>query len=126
MNDCSGRAEAARAASFASFAFDSVSHSAYVLPIETKLPLKDRLKALLAEYGKVAMITYFSIFALVWVGFAIAIRSGVKVDSSAGTAGTIGAAYLATKLTQPLRILATLVLTPLIGKLVQRFGPKPR
>lgn len=72
------------------------------------------------------MVTYFSIFALVFAGFAIAISMGVTVDSAAGTAGTVGAAYVATKLTQPLRILATLLLTPILGKLVARFGPRPQ
>ena len=82
------------------------------------------MKALLAEYGPVAIVTYFSIFFLVFAGFAIAISMGAAVDSAAGTAGTIGAAYVATKLTQPLRILATLLLTPILGKLVARFFPK--
>ena len=93
--------------------------------IEPKLPLKDRLKALLQQYGTVAIVTYFAIFGLVFGGFAIALTLGVKVESGAGTAGTIGAAWLATKLTQPLRIAATLVLTPIFGKLVARFRPKP-
>lgn len=87
--------------------------------------MKDRFKTLLAEYGKVAMIIYFSIFGLVFLGFAVAIRMGVEVESAAGNAGTLGAAYVATKLTQPLRILATLVLTPIVGKLVERFVSKP-
>lgn len=88
-------------------------------------PLKDRLKTLLEEYGKVAVVVYFAIFAAVLGGFAIAIRLGVEVDSAVGTAGTLGAAWVATKLTQPLRILATLVLTPLVAKLVHQFNPKP-
>ena len=73
-----------------------------------------------------AIATYFAIFWLVFGGFAVAIATGVTVDSNAATAGTIGAAWVATKFTQPLRILATLVLTPLVGRLVTRFvgGPK--
>lgn len=94
--------------------------------IEPKPPLKDRLTTLLNEYGRVAIVIYFTIFALVLAGFAIAIRFGVQVDSAAGTAGTIGAAWVATKLTQPLRILATLVLTPIVAKFIERFGPKPK
>lgn len=93
--------------------------------IEPKPPLKERLKTLLEEYGPVAVVIYFSIFALVFAGFAIAISIGVPVESAAGTAGTLGAAYVATKLTQPLRILATLLLTPVIGRLVARFKPRP-
>jgi len=87
--------------------------------------MKDRLEALLAEYGKVALLTYFAIFALVFAGFAIAISLGVHVESASGTAGTLGAAYVATKLTQPIRIIATLALTPLLARLVKMVGRKP-
>jgi hypothetical protein len=91
-------------------------------PIRAKRPgVKDRLNTLLAEYGGLALWVYFSIFAIVLVGFALAIRLGFKGDSTAATAGTWGAAWVATKLTQPLRIAATLVLTPLIGNLRRRL-----
>jgi hypothetical protein len=63
---------------------------------------------------------YFIIFGLVLVGFATAIKLGARVESAAGTAGTWGAAYIATKLTQPLRILATLVITPIVVRIVRR------
>lgn len=92
--------------------------------IETKPPLKERFQTLLAEYGRVVFVIYFAIFGLVFAGFAIAIRAGVQVDSASGELGTIGAAYVATKLTQPVRILATLVLTPIVAKLVSKFGRK--
>jgi hypothetical protein len=79
-----------------------------------------RLQALLAEYGPAALWIYFGIFALVLGGFAIAIALGAEVESAEGAAGTLGAAYVATKVTQPLRIAATLVLTPLVVGLVRR------
>lgn len=85
-----------------------------------KPTLSERLKALLPEYGKIALIVYFAIFFLVFFGFWIAIKMGVDADTTAGKAGTIAAAYGATKLSQPLRILATLVLTPPIARLVRR------
>ncbi len=84
----------------------------------------EKLKALLAEYGRVAIWTYFAIFALVLLGFCLAIAYGFDVESAKGGAGTLGAAYLATKATQPLRIAATLALTPLIARLVKRFERK--
>jgi hypothetical protein len=84
-------------------------------------PLKDRLKHLLVEYGSLAIWVYFAIFLLVLVGFAIAIQSGVKVESAAGTAGVWGAAWVSTKLTQPLRILATLVVTPFVMRVARRI-----
>lgn len=87
--------------------------------------MKARLEALLQKYGKLALIVYFSIFGLVLAGFAIAIRIGVQVESAAGEAGTLGAAWLATKLTQPLRILATVLLTPLVSKVLEKFKKPP-
>jgi hypothetical protein len=87
---------------------------------ETKPSLSERLKGLFAEYGRLAIIIYFSIFAAVLAGFAIAIRFGVAVEGTAGTAGTLGAAWVATKLTQPLRIGATLLLTPLVANVLVR------
>ena len=90
-----------------------------------KLPLKVRFKALMEEYGTIAIATYFGIFFLVIGGFWLAIRFGVEVEGTAGTAGTLAAAWVATKLTQPLRILGTLLLTPIIGKLVHRFRKQP-
>ena len=87
--------------------------------------MKARLEALLAKYGKLALIIYFAIFALVLAGFAIAIRIGVQVESAAGEAGTLGAAWLATKLTQPLRILATVLLTPVVARVLEKFKKPP-
>lgn len=82
-----------------------------------------RLQALLQEYGSTALITYFVIFALVLSGFAIAIQQGVQVESAGGSAGVLAGAWVATKLTQPLRIAATLVLTPLVARLLKKTSP---
>jgi hypothetical protein len=81
----------------------------------------------MTEYGSLALYVYFIIFAIVLVSFALAIQLGFKTDSTAGTAGTWGAAWVATKLTQPLRIGATLVLTPIIGNVRRRLrGGAPK
>jgi hypothetical protein len=85
-----------------------------------KPPMKERLKALMEEYGKIAITTYFVIFGLVFAGFAIAIKFGFQPEGGTGTAGLLGAAWLATKATQPFRILGTLALTPVVAKLVGR------
>lgn len=85
----------------------------------TKVPMSERLKALMVEYGSLAVWVYFGIFAVVLVGFVVAISFGFHAKSHAGTASTWGAAYLATKLTQPLRIAATLVLTPFVMKVLR-------
>jgi hypothetical protein len=83
--------------------------------------VREKWKALLAQYGKVAIGVYLSIFLLVFAGFAIAIQLGFAVDDAAGGAGTVGAAWVATKLTQPIRILATVALTPLVAAVINRF-----
>ena len=87
--------------------------------------LSERLKLLMETYGPVAIVVYFAIFGLVFVGAIIAIHMGFQVSSGAGSAGALGAAYVATKLTQPVRILATLALTPLAARLVGRRPPRP-
>lgn len=87
--------------------------------------MNDKLKRMFADYGAVAIGTYLGIFALALAGFAGAIGLGVQVESAAGGAGTFAAAYVATKLTQPLRILATALLTPLVARLLRRKSVGP-
>ena len=77
---------------------------------------KEKLKALLAEYGSVAIYTYLVLFAVVLIGFALAIKIGIKLEGTASGVGLLGAAWVATKLTQPLRILATVALTPIVAR----------
>jgi membrane protein implicated in regulation of membrane protease activity len=81
---------------------------------------RERFKALLAEYSGVALGTYLGIFFLVLAGFALAISAGVEVEGAASGAGLLAAAWVATKLTQPLRIAATVVLTPFVARLLRR------
>ena len=83
------------------------------------------MKEIFAEYGTVAIVLYLTIFATTLAGFAVAISFGVAPDSTAGSVGTFAAAWLATKLTQPLRILATLALTPLVAGGLKRLRRKP-
>jgi len=82
--------------------------------------MKDKLQKLISEYGRIAFAVYLSIFALTMLGFGLAIAQGFEVDGVSSTAGTLGAAWVATKLTQPLRIGATLVLTPMVGAVINR------
>lgn len=86
---------------------------------------RDKLKALLQEYGRVALWTYFVIFALVLAGFAIAISAGFQPSSATGGAGLLLSAWLATKLTQPFRIAGTLVATPVIAALLKKWRKPP-
>jgi hypothetical protein len=61
------------------------------------------------------------LFAIVLVGFALAIQLGFETESTAGTLGTWGAAYVATQLTKPLRLAATVLITPVLGAFLRRF-----
>ena len=88
---------------------------------DTKPSLRERFKTLVAESGAIVLWVYFGIFGLVLVSTAAAIKFGVKLEGVAGTAGTWGAAYLFTKLTQPVRIAATLAITPAIATFLRRF-----
>ena len=83
--------------------------------------MKKTVQNLLAEYGTVAVIVYFVIFFGVLGGFYLAIRFGWRPSSTAGSMGTLAAAYIATKLTQPIRIAATVVVTPFVAKLYERI-----
>jgi hypothetical protein len=85
-----------------------------------KRTLKERLKAHFAEYGRVAIYTYLALSISTIIGFSIAIGAGVSPSSSTGVFGVIGAGWVAAKATMPLRILATLGLTPLVAALLQR------
>ena len=88
--------------------------------------MRHSTRELFEKYGPVAITTYFAIFFLTLFAFFWAIRMGWKTTSVTGTAGTLGAAYVATKLTQPLRIGATLLLTPLLAALRDRLRAKGR
>jgi hypothetical protein len=85
--------------------------------------MRKTVQHLLTEYGAVAVVVYFTIFFAVLFGFWAAIRFGWRPSSAAGSVGTWTAAYIATKLTQPLRIAATLALTPLVAKGYERLRP---
>lgn len=87
---------------------------------------REKLKSLLAEYGNVALATYVAIWLLTLAGTASAISLGWKVESAGSGLGLAGAAWLATKATQPLRIAGTLALTPLVAAVMRKIKGKPR
>jgi hypothetical protein len=85
-----------------------------------------RFRDLILEYGIIALVVHYVIFAVVIVGFWFAIRSGWQSTSTAASVGTWTAAYIAAKITQPLRIIATLAVTPLVARLYERVTGKTR
>ena len=85
---------------------------------------REKLKSLLSEYGNVALATYIVIWLLTLAGFAIAISMGIQVEGAASGVGLAGATWLATKLTQPLRIAGTLALTPVVAAVLRKLRRK--
>ncbi|HEX8113572.1 MAG TPA: hypothetical protein VF516_37835 [Kofleriaceae bacterium] len=85
-----------------------------------KPPLKQRLSALFDEYGRIAIITYFTLSILTIIGFSIAIWTGVKPSTETGVIGVIIAGWALGKATLPIRILITLGLTPVVALVVRR------
>lgn len=79
--------------------------------------MRKTLKNILAEYGAIAVVVYLALFTVVFVGSYFAIRLGWTPGSAAGQAGAWTAAYVVTKIAQPLRIAATVLITTFLGKL---------
>jgi hypothetical protein len=69
-----------------------------------------------AEYGSLAITIYFVIFGVTFAAAAIALSMGFDVEGVEEGAGLAAGAWLVTKITQPIRILVTLALTPIVGK----------
>jgi len=86
--------------------------------------LQARLEELFEKYGRVAVGIHFTLLGLTVFGFWMAIRSGFEVSSTAGGAGTLGAAYLASRATLPVRAVITLAITPWAAKQWARWRGK--
>ena len=81
----------------------------------------------LAEYGVVALVLHYVIFGLVLGGAWLAMRAGWQPSSRIAGVGTWAAAYLVTKITQPVRIILTVALTPFVARGYERVtGRRPR
>jgi hypothetical protein len=82
--------------------------------------LKTRWERLQKEYGTVAMGTYLSLWAMVLIGYVIAIKQGVEVEGASATGGLLFGAWVAAKVSQPARILVTVIATPFIARVLKR------
>jgi hypothetical protein len=91
-------------------------------------PQRERLKRLFVEYGLLGIGVHYAIYVLVLLGFALVLlrREPVAPLVSVQTLGVLAAAYVANKLTLPLRLLGTLTLTPLIRALWRRWRKPAR
>lgn len=87
--------------------------------------MRKTLKQIAVEYGSIAVVVYLTIFAVALIGFWAAIRFGWSSDSTAANVGAWTAAYIATKVTQPLRIVATVAVTPMVARVFTRRGSGP-
>lgn len=84
----------------------------------------EKFRNLMVEYGVIALVIHYVIFAIVITGFWFAIRSGWRASSTSGNVGTWTAAYLAAKITQPLRIVVTVAVTPFVARFYERLTGK--
>jgi len=82
--------------------------------------IKVRFAEVKREYGKIAIATYLVIFFTVLGAFAVAIKMGYSVEGASGTSGVLLGAWVATKVTQPIRIAATIGLTPLVARVLRK------
>ena len=99
--------------------------------------MRKTINTLLAEYGAAAVVVYFTIFFGVflgaWAGLRygwdprpLVVRMGLNPDGIVANAGPWLVAYGVAKVTQPARIAATLVLTPIVAKLWERLSGRRR
>ena len=87
---------------------------------EAKPSLKQRLTALFEDYGRLAIITYFTLSILTIIGFSVAIWLGAEPSSASGVFGVVISGWALAKATLPIRILITLALTPVVAVVVRR------
>jgi hypothetical protein len=64
----------------------------------------------------VAIGVYLVLWATVLVGFGGALLLGFEPESASGTGSILFASWVAVKLTQPLRLALTAVLTPIVAR----------
>ena len=95
------------------------------MPRPAKPSLKQRLSTLFDAYGPIAIVTYLALSVLTILAFSIAIWAGLKPSTETGVLGVILAGWVLAKTTVPLRILATLALTPGVAVIVARFRRTP-
>ena len=82
--------------------------------------MKNKMTEIFSKFGRIGVIVYFSLFFLTFFGFYCAIHYGVDIKSwkyfeNLAVVGSVGLAYAATKITQPLRIGLTLAIVSVMA-----------
>ena len=81
---------------------------------------KARWDVVKAEYGRVAIWTYLTLWALVLLTYFLALKMGLDVDVAGEATSALVGAWVAAKVTQPARILLTIVLTPFVARVLRK------
>ncbi len=81
---------------------------------------KARLEQVYEEYGKIALFTYLSLWAMVLAAYFIAIAIGMDVEGVGETSSVLVGSWVAAKLTQIPRVMLTIVLTPFVARVVRK------
>lgn len=82
--------------------------------------MKNKMTEIFSKFGRMGVIVYFSLFFLTFFAFYCAIVYGVDIKSwkyfdNLAVVGSVGLAYAATKITQPIRIALTLAIVSLMA-----------
>lgn len=101
-------------------------HATLRLALTPSCSVRKTAQRLLSEYGAAAVVVYFALFFAVLFGSWAAIGAGWRPSGALGRVGAFTAAYVFTKLTQPVRIGATAVLTPLAARAWERITGRRR
>jgi len=83
------------------------------------------MNGLLATYGKTGLWVYGVIYVVTFAVFLV-LALEAPVEPGAGRWAVWGAAYAGFKLTQPIRIIAAVALTPLVSRVLNRKKPDAR
>ena len=85
------------------------------------LQMKAKLENLIKEYGMIAMLVYLVIFLLVALGFIGAVQLGFNTEEvPGGILSLLGATWVFLKVTQIGRIALTVLLTPIVARVLHR------
>ncbi len=79
-------------------------------------------KRVIAEYGVVALVIHYVVFAIVIISAYLAMNAGWQPSGRMSGAGTWAAAYVVAKITQPVRLILTVALAPLAARLYTRLS----